>query len=399
MRVLILTKIFPNCVEPLSSPFNRQQFGQLARLCEVQILATIPWFPGARAFSRWSRAGRLFEVPKEERIDGLRVEHPRFAFVPRLAPGLSGPLYAASLATTVLRYRGKVDVVLGSWAYPDGFAAVVLAEMLGIPAVIKLHGSDMNVVAQLPAPRRALEWAFPRAERVVAVSQPLRSAAIELGAPANRVDVVPNGIDRARFRPEDRGAARRALGLALDGALVLYIGHIERQKGSLDLVRAFAILTKRRDKASLVMVGDGAGMEDCRQLAAELRVDVSFVGAKPHDEVARWLAACDVFALPSWSEGTPNVVLEALACGRRVVATRVGGTPDVVTSDTLGVLVPPADPPALAAAIGDALALSRAYDAAAVSAALDAPDWGESAERLHESLQAACVSGARMRAA
>jgi glycosyltransferase involved in cell wall biosynthesis len=397
MRVLILTKIFPNRVEPLSSPFNRQQFAQLARLCEVQILATIPWFPGARAFSRWSRAGRLFNVPKEECIDGLKVEHPRFVFVPRLAPGLSGPLYAASLATTVLRYRGKVDVVLGSWAYPDGFAAVVLAEMLGIPAVIKLHGSDMNVVAQLPVPRRALEWAFPRAERIVAVSQPLRDAAMELGAPSNRVDVVPNGVDRARFRPHDRSAARRVLGIALDSAMVLYIGRIELQKGSLDLVRAFATLVKRSKPVSLVMVGDGAALADCQNLAAELRVDVTFVGAKPHDEIPRWIAACDVFALPSWSEGTPNVVLEALACGRRVVATRVGGTPDVITSDALGVLVPPGDPPALAVALEDAL--SRAYDAAAVSAALDAPDWRESAQYLHASLKAACESGARARAA
>jgi glycosyltransferase involved in cell wall biosynthesis len=336
-------------------------------------------------------------VPKDECIDGLKVEHPRFVFVPRLAPGLSGPLYAASLATTVLRYRGKVDVVLGSWAYPDGFAAVVLAEMLGTPAVIKLHGSDMNVVALLPGPRRALEWALPRAERVVAVSQPLRAAAIELGATSDRVDVVPNGIDRARFRPQDRGAARRLLGLEVSRDVVLYVGHIERQKGALDLVCAFATLVKGGKTASLVMVGDGAGMADCRNLAAELRVDVSFVGAKPHDEIPRWIAACDVFALPSWNEGTPNVVLEALACGRRVVATRVGGTPDVITSDTLGVLVPPGDPPALAAAIEDAL--SHAYDATAVSAALDAPDWSESAEQLHASLKAACQSGARVRAA
>jgi teichuronic acid biosynthesis glycosyltransferase TuaC len=397
MRVLILTKIFPNCVEPLSSPFNRQQFAQLARLCEVQVLATIPWFPGARVFSKWSRAGRLFDVPNEECIDGLKVEHPRFVFVPRVAPGLSGPLYAASLATTVLRYRGKVDVVLGSWAYPDGFAAVVLAQMLGTPAVIKLHGSDMNVVARLPAPRRALEWAFPRAERVVAVSQPLRAAAIELGAASDRVDVVPNGIDRARFRPQDRGAARRALGIAPETAMVLYIGHIERTKGSFDLVRAFAALAKGRENASLVMVGDGAGMADCQKLAEELHVGVSFVGAKPHDEIPQWIAACDVFALPSWSEGTPNVVLEALACGRRVVATRVGGTPDVITSDALGVLVPAGDPPALAVAIEGAL--SHGYDAGAVSAALDAPDWMESAQHLHESLKAACESGACVRAA
>jgi teichuronic acid biosynthesis glycosyltransferase TuaC len=397
MRVLIVTKIFPNRIEPFSSPFNRQQFAQLARLCDVQILATIPWFPGAKAFSKWSRAGRLVEVPKEDRIDGINVQHPRFAFVPRFGPGISGPLYAASLATTALRYRGKVDVVLGSWAYPDGFAAVVLAEILGTPAVIKLHGSDMNVVARLAGPRRGLRWALPRAERVVAVSEPLRKAAIELGAASSRVDVVPNGIDRARFRPQDKTSARHALGLPLDGAIVLYIGNIEHHKGSLDLVRAFAALMKRRKNVSLVMVGDGDGMADCKKLSADLAAGVSFVGAKPHDEVPRWIAACDVFALPSWNEGTPNVVIEALACGRRVVATRVGGTPDVVTSDTLGVLVPPRDPVALAVAIDGAL--SHAYDAEGVSAALDAPDWAQSAQCLHRSLFAACGSSLRLGAA
>jgi glycosyltransferase involved in cell wall biosynthesis len=393
MRVLILTKIFPNSVEPHSSPFNRQQFARLARLCEVRILATIPWFPGARAFARWSRAGRLFDVPTEECIDGIVVQHPRFAFVPR-SPGLSGPLYAASLARTALRCRGKVDVVLGSWAYPDGFAAVALAEMLGTPAVIKLHGSDMNVVAHLPGPRLGLKWALPRAARIVAVSRALRDAAIELGAPSSRVDVVLNGIDRERFYPRDRPGARRALKLPIEGTMILYIGHLELHKGSLDLVRAFATVAASRKGVSLVMVGEGAAEADCKDLAASLGVEVSFVGARPQHELPQWIAACDVFALPSWNEGTPNVVLEALACGRRVVATRVGGTPDVVTSDTLGVLVAPRNPGEFAVAVEGAL--SRDYDATAVSAALNAPDWGQSAQHLHASLAAACESGTRM---
>ena len=138
-------------------------------------------------------------------------------------------------------------------------------------------------------------------------------------------------------------------------------------------------------------------MGECRALASELGVDVSFVGAKPHDEIPRWMAACDVFVLPSWNEGTPNVGLEALACGRRGVATRVGGTPDVITCDALGVLVPPKDPAALAVAIEGAL--SSDYDAGAVSAALDAPDWPESARRLHGSLVDACAGSARLGAA
>src|SRR6187402_3111936 len=163
MRVLIVTKIFPNSVEPLSSPFNRQQFAALSKLCDVEVLATIPWFPGASAFQRWSSAGRLSSVPERECIDGMRVRHPRYVFLPKIGHAVSGPLYAASLATTVLPYRGRVDVVLGAWAYPDGFASVVIGNMLGVPTVVKLHGSDMNVVASWAGPRRRLEWALPRA--------------------------------------------------------------------------------------------------------------------------------------------------------------------------------------------------------------------------------------------
>src|SRR6476660_1817004 len=98
MRVLIMTKIFPNRLEPSSSAFNREQFAALGRLCDVEVLATIPWFPGAWAVRRWSRAGRLLDVPRDDQIAGLSVRHPRFAFVPRIGNAISGPLYAASLA-------------------------------------------------------------------------------------------------------------------------------------------------------------------------------------------------------------------------------------------------------------------------------------------------------------
>src|SRR3954467_5391553 len=149
MRVLVVTKIFPNACEPTSAPFNRQQFAALARRpgVDVEVLATIPWFPGVGAFSRWSKAGQLTSVPKREQIAGLDVEHPRVLYLPKVGHSVSGGLYAASLVPAALARRGMHDVVLGSWAYPDGAAAVLLARLLGIPAVVKLHGSDMNVVA------------------------------------------------------------------------------------------------------------------------------------------------------------------------------------------------------------------------------------------------------------
>jgi glycosyltransferase involved in cell wall biosynthesis len=392
MRVLILTKIFPNRAEPRSSPFNRQQFSALARLCDVEVLATIPWFPGAQHFAKWSRAGRLTGVPETETIDGVTVHHPRFVFVPKVGHAFSGPLYALSLASAAMKYQGNIDVVLGSWAYPDGFAAVALARLLGVPAVVKLHGSDINVVAELAGARRLVGWALSHADRVVAVSNPLRDRAVALGADPARVDIIRNGVDRTRFHPRDRAEGRRRLNVA-DGPVALYVGNVERHKGAVDLARAFASRDLLGAAARLYVVGDGAALAECRQITGAAGAAVTFVGARPHDEIPAWLAACDVLVLPSWNEGTPNVVLEALACGRRVVATAVGGTPDVVTCEAAGVLVPPRDPDALVHAL--ARALSTPYDPASVVAALPTPDWSESAEALRDTLSRAIAGAGR----
>jgi glycosyltransferase involved in cell wall biosynthesis len=383
MRVLIVTKIFPNAHEPTSSTFNRQQFAALGKLCDVEVMATIPWYPGAKAFGRWSAAGRLTDVPREDVIDGLKVSHPRFLFVPRV--GQSPVLYAASLLPKLLGRRKQFDVILGSWAHPDGVAAILLSRMLRVPAVIKLHGSDMYVVAKGRAARRFLRWALPRASRVVAVSRPLADEAAELGVPRERIAVVPNGVDRERFHPRDRAAARKQLGLAA-GRLVVYVGRLEERKGVLDLMAAFERLP---NDVSLALVGDGAARQACEQVAAGRRIHVA--GARPFDEVPLWMAAADVVTLPSWNEGTPNVVIEALACGRRVVATRIGGIPDLVHSSVLGELVEPRDPAALADALARATAAD--YDAQAVAAAAGGSAWQESASRLHAVLAEAARNG------
>jgi glycosyltransferase involved in cell wall biosynthesis len=379
-RVLIVTNLFPNAVDPLLAPFNRQQFAALAGRCHiVDVLATIPWYPGAGLMARWSSAGRMVNVPARETIAGLSVRHPRTLFLPRLAHGTWGPLYAASLAPLLLRYRGAVDVVLAAWAYPDGFGGVVLARMLGVPAVVKLHGSDINHIAHMPGPRRQLRWALPRAARVVAVSRGLADEVAALGVPRERIALVLNGVDRELFHPADRAAARAALGLPVDAAIVLYVGALKASKGVLDLIAAFETLAARRPDAHLVVGGDGELRARVDELAARVpRLHV--LGSRPLAEVPRLMAACDVLALASWNEGTPNVVLEALASGRRVVATAVGGVPDLLPDRVLGDLVPPRDPAALAAALERALAAP--YDAEAVAAHSGGDGWGASADAL-----------------
>jgi len=381
MRVLAITKIFPNAAEPLSAPFNRQQFAALRDLCDLEVMATIPWFPGAGLFARWSSAGRLAHVPKRETIAGIDISHPRTLFLPRLAHATWGPLYAASIAPLLAPYRDKVDVVLGSWAYPDGFASVVAARLLGVPSVVKLHGSDIHLLARIPGPRRMMSWALPRAAHVVAVSRPLADEVVALGVPSDRVTVVMNGVDGDLFCPRDRAAARARLDLPLDVPLAVHVGNLKPEKGVLDLGRAWASVARDVPGATLLVIGDGPLEGELRRVTAPLGERVRLIARQPLERVPLYLAAADILVLPSHSEGTPNVVLEALASGRRVVATSVGGVPDLITSPTLGMLVPPRDPDALAGSI--ATALRSSYDADEVARLGGRGGWAASASALH----------------
>jgi glycosyltransferase involved in cell wall biosynthesis len=390
MRVLAITKIFPNAAEPLAAPFNRQQFAALAERCDLEVLATIPWFPGAGLLSRWSTAGKLADVPLRDTIAGIPVMHPRTLFVPKGAFASWGPLYAASIVPYLAMYRGKVDVVLGSWAYPDGFAAVVAAKLLGVPAVVKLHGSDINIVTKIPGARRMAAWALPRAARVVAVSRPLGDEVVALGVDRERVRIVMNGVDGDLFKPGDRAAARAELGLGT-GPLAVYVGNLKPEKGVLDLGRAWAKVLEQVPDATLLFVGDGPLEGELATMTKAHGARVRLIPRQPLERVPLYMAAADILCLPSHSEGTPNVVLEALASGRRVVATSVGGVPDLITEKTLGELVPSKDPDALAAAL--ARALREPYDAREVARLGARGGWAASATALHAVLaEAAKVS-------
>ncbi len=390
MRAVVITTIFPNAVQPTAGTYNRQQLGALGEMCELEGVAPIPWFPGSE---RWMRA-ELADIPRREVIAGLEVEHPRTLYIPKIGRMLYGPLMTGSLIPSMARFRGRVDVVLGCFAYPDGWASIALAKWLGVPCVVKLHGSDVNVLGQMRGPRIMLKSMLPRAERVVAVSRALADGAHELGVPRDRIDVVHNGVDRKVFRPRDRAAARRALGLREARPLIAYIGNLRQPKGVLDLLRAFGKVSSEVPQAALVVVGDGPAKAECEKLARPYGDRVKLVGARPHTEIAQWMAACDILCLPSYAEGTPNVVIEALASGRRVVASDVGGIPDILTSPAFGTMVPPRNLDALARALVHGL--REDYDPHAVSAEGPFGDWNDSAASLHAVLERA-ISDFRQR--
>lgn len=381
MRVLLITKIFPNAVHPDEAPYNRRQFAALSRYCDVRVLATIPWFPGIERLSKWPIGA---SAPREEVIEGLPVRHPRYLYVPRVAPALNGPLYAASMLPELIGRGPLPDVIVGAFAYPDGFAAVCLGRLLGVPAVIKTHGSDIDVIPRDRRLRRPLGWGLTRAARVVTVSRKLADGVAALGVPRDRIDIVMNGVDVKTFQPRNRAEARAALGRSPSSRLIVFVGHLNRDKGVLDLVEAFERLAPVHPDIELALVGSGAEEQACRAAAARLGRRLTVTGYLPHDQVSLWLGACDALALPSKHEGTPNVLLEALASGRRVVATSVGGIPDVLCSPELGELIPPGNRGVLMDAL---LRAARTdYDPARIAELAGRRDWDDSARALHESL-------------
>jgi glycosyltransferase involved in cell wall biosynthesis len=256
---------------------------------------------------------------------------------------------------------------------------------------VKVHGSDINVMARDATIRRQLRSALSAARGVIAVSGDLVGKVTALGARAADTLLLHNGIDRSKFQPRDRASLRNDLGLPSNRRSILFVGNLKRDKGVMDLLDAFRALSEADcADVDLEIVGSGA-------LQGELAVAIDasganhrvrLHGARPHDEIAAWLGACELLCLPSHAEGIPNVVLEAQACGRPVVATRIGGIPEVLDASA-GLLVEPRAPALLAAALHTALRTT--WDPQAIASSLIAQDWRESAVRLCRFIESHCA--------
>ncbi|WP_426703020.1 glycosyltransferase [Rhodanobacter sp. Col0626] len=376
MKILILTNLFPTPWDPLRGAFNRQQFERLGQNHEIDVLTAVDFR------ERWGG------VRGEVSIAGLRSDHFVFVYPPRFGRSL----HAACWLLSLLWQRGRqlraahYDCVLASWAYPDAVAAGWLARRLGIPYLVKVHGSDLNVQATHALRRPQIRMVLRGASAVIAVSHALAGKVTELGVERNRVHVVYNGVDHALFIPGSRSEARVRLGLSADAPLLLYVGNLKSSKGCLDLLEAFPAVVAARPRARLVYVGTGPAGAALLDRAAALGCAkrVQLVGAVAHGDLGNWFRAADVLCLPSHNEGVPNVVLEAMACGTPVVASYVGGIPEVVP-EYAGILVPPHAVEALSVALIQAT--GRSWDCTQIAAHASGFRWEDNINRMERILQ------------
>jgi glycosyltransferase involved in cell wall biosynthesis len=340
MKLLTFTSLYPNAVHPGHGVFVENRLVELvgAGRTSAIVVAPVPWFPFGSA--RFGRFGAFARVPRVEERRGIRVFHPRYLTIPLLgallAP-LSMALGARSLVARLIADGERFDVIDAHYFFPDGVAGALLARWFALPFVITARGSDINAIARHPVARRAILWAARGAGRVVAVSAALRDALVALGVDAARTTVLRNGVDCVRFHPVDRAEARRQLGIDPAREVVLSVGRLHPLKGHDLVIEAVA----HRPDALLLIAGSGTEREALAARAAALGVTdrVRFLGQQPHERLAALYSCADVLVLASSNEGWPNVLLEAMACGTPVAATRVGGIPEVVTAPEAGVLI------------------------------------------------------------
>lgn len=391
MRVLALTNLYPTPYQPNRATFNRQQFRALAAEHEVRVIAPIAWTGEWAARRRNRGAAEALPADRRRVFDGMLVHHPRYAFTPKILRGLYGRFMANSVRRCFHEAAAdfRPDVVLGCWAYPDGWAAVRLAREAGLPVAIKAHGSDLLTIDDQPARRRRTVEALRGADAVIAVSSHLAAQAIAMGADRDRMHVVRNGIDAETFRPGPRDEARRQLEIVCADPLILFVGNLVPVKAIDVLIDALASLAHQGRRFQCSLIGDGP-----LRTPLQARIDslglgerVRLLGPRPQRELPSWYRAADLVVLPSLSEGIPNVLLEAAACGTPFVASRVGGIPEIAPDETL---VPAGDREALA----ERMSVFLDPTTRPASSMKHTPSsWRESAQALGAALRTIVASG------
>jgi teichuronic acid biosynthesis glycosyltransferase TuaC len=333
-----------------------------------------PW-----PLSRHPRYRALSALPQREDWKGLIVHRPRFLHV----PGTGGRFDAGCEARAILpllrqiRQTFTFDLIDAEFFFPDGPAAIRLGEKLGVPVSIKARGADIHFWGNNPATAAQVRHAGQQARGLLAVADALRDDMVALGMPKDRITVHHTGVDLNQFQPINRCATRAILDVK--GPLIVSVGALIPRKGQAILIDALAHIPG----ATLVLIGKGEDQARLKQQAddAGLTDRVRFTGALPGEKIAQWLAAADVMALPSASEGLANAWVEALACGTPIVITDVGGAREVLRDEMAGRIVA-RDADSFATAIRDLIA--HPPRAGAARAVAERFTWAANTQALYD---------------
>lgn len=343
IKLLTFTTLYPNTIQPNHGIFVENRLRHLLKTDQVKsiVVAPVPWFPVAhRLFGGY---GQFARIPYREERNGITVLHPQYPVLPKIGMAIAPVLMTCAL-THVLRkiaLEYPFDIIDAHYFYPDGVAAVALGKILAKPVVVTARGTDLNLLPKFFLPRKQIQWAAQNSAAIITVCQALKDVLVNLGVEDAKIRPLRNGVNLDLFHPpENRELLRKRLGVS--GPTILSVGQLIKRKGHDIVIQAISSMPT----ATLLIAGDGPERVNLQQLALHLGIKerVKFLGSAPHNMMNDYYGAADVLALASSREGWANVLLEAMACGTPVVASKIWGTPEVVCSPEAGILVEPIAP-------------------------------------------------------
>jgi glycosyltransferase involved in cell wall biosynthesis len=361
LRILFVSNLFPDVREPNRGLVNARLVRSIAKIADIRVLAPQP------SLNAWlNKSNKNKCLPADSSFDPL---FPLVPYVPKFGSLLNDSLFAYRIGPCIQDIRNKFpfDVVLCSWLFPDASAIARLAPVMGFPYVAVAQGSDVHQYLHMAGRRSKIVATVNESAKTITRSAELARLLFEAHVEKNKLEVIYNGVETDVFYPGNAQIAREKLGLPVNAKIILYIGNLLPVKNPGLALESFGRLVSESQAPAdlrLVFIGQGALERELRGNAESMGISaqILFVGAQPPAQVAEYLRAADVLCLPSDNEGLPNVLLEALACGKPVVATRVGGIPEVLNRPELGRLVPARDAKTMTKALTEILLTPPSMD-------------------------------------
>ncbi|MDA0834759.1 MAG: glycosyltransferase [Planctomycetota bacterium] len=355
LRLLFFSNAFPNPIAPNKGIFNRGLIRALAAEHPLRVVSPISWWDEFVARRRHKKRVNRRHI---QLVDGVRTSYPRFYYPPKTLRSHYDLFLNWSTRTELEQViaQFRPQAILSYWTHPDGTVAVETARRHHIPSIVMVGGSDVLILAENASRRRVIMSTLQQADAVIAVSDDISQKLQDQGISPDRLHVVKRGVDSHVFHPAPMNDARRQLGVPFDVPLLVTVGRLVSVKGLSDLLTAAHLLHQRGVVPKISIIGDGPLRQELERQRDRLGLAdvVQFVGAQNQEQLANWYRAANYVIHPSLSEGIPNVLLEAMQCGSRFIASQVGGIPEIADPN-FDRLVPAGDPTALANAIEEQL--------------------------------------------
>lgn len=342
----------------MSGIFAHQQMAALKnRFIKITVISPVPYAP---KFLRSSPQRIEYgQTSFYDDIDGIPVYYPRYLRLPGTwfhSFSIFFMYISVRIKSHKLIKSFKPDIIHSFSATPEGYVGTLLSKKYKIPNICTLIGSDIEISPKFkPFSYKLTRKMIEKSKALISVSKSLIQSTLNIGTPSRKIDLIYMGVDTARFNyfESDRIALREELHIPETEIVLLFIGNLLKDKGVNDLIKAFSKLCKQNLKTHLIYIGDGPYKSDLQDKISEYKIGtkVHLIGKKPHSEIHRWLNVSDIFILPSYHEGVPNVLLEAASCSRAIIATNVGGISEIIEDGKSGILINKGSVPELISAL------------------------------------------------